>query len=115
MSRKQLWNTPTDTEQKHNSPLYAVTPSFRPVLEQRSDSPENERKAAPAKLSASKINFYYGSFQALHDVSLDFAEKQDNGIDRTIGLRKINFHSDSESHARDCSRRAVGRNDPLNG
>ena len=28
---------------------------------------------APPKMRARNINFYYGSFQALHDVSLDFA------------------------------------------
>ena len=35
-------------------------------------SPEGSSPTAPVpKLKATNINFYYGSFQALHDVSLD--------------------------------------------
>jgi phosphate transport system ATP-binding protein len=91
MSSKQVWKTPSDTEQKHSSPLYAVTPSFRPALEQRTGSAENERKAAPAKLSASNINFYYGSFQALHDVSLDFAKNKITALIGPSGCGKSTF------------------------
>jgi len=97
MSSEPLWNTARNAEQqKQRSPQYAVRPSFRPAVEQQS-SAQIERKTAPAaKLSASNINFYYGSFQALHDISLDFATNRitaligPSGCGKSTLLRSLN-------------------------
>lgn len=46
--------------------------------------------AAP-KLRASNINFYYGNFQALHDVSLEFATKKVTALIGPSGCGKSTF------------------------
>jgi phosphate transport system ATP-binding protein len=92
MSSQPLWDGSSNAEQKQSKSGYSVTPSFRPTLEQRSSGGETERKAAPgAKLTASNINFYYGSFQALHDVSLDFARNKITSMIGPSGCGKSTF------------------------
>jgi phosphate transport system ATP-binding protein len=96
MSSKPARGTASSAERKQIGHIYAGTPSFRPALEQRS-SAETERKTSPpAKLTASNINFYYGSFQALQDISLDFAKNRitaligPSGCGKSTLLRTLN-------------------------
>jgi phosphate transport system ATP-binding protein len=44
-----------------------------------------------SKLSASRINFYYGSFHALHDISLDFAANKITALIGPSGCGKSTF------------------------
>ena len=46
---------------------------------------------APAKLSASNLNFYYGSFQALHDISMQVYEKRVTAFIGPSGCGKSTF------------------------
>jgi len=48
-------------------------------------------KAAPPKMRASNINFYYGKFRALHDVSLEFAENRVTALIGPSGCGKSTF------------------------
>ncbi|MCF8068818.1 MAG: phosphate ABC transporter ATP-binding protein PstB [Desulfobacterales bacterium] len=43
------------------------------------------------KMSAKKLNFYYGSFQALHDIDLDFNEHQVTALIGPSGCGKSTF------------------------
>jgi phosphate transport system ATP-binding protein len=45
----------------------------------------------PAKLSASRINFYYGSNHVLHDISLDFAANKITALIGPSGCGKSTF------------------------
>ncbi|HEV2234951.1 MAG TPA: phosphate ABC transporter ATP-binding protein PstB [Terriglobia bacterium] len=47
--------------------------------------------AASCKLRTSHINFYYGSFQALHDVSIDFATNKITALIGPSGCGKSTF------------------------
>ncbi|HEV2348970.1 MAG TPA: phosphate ABC transporter ATP-binding protein PstB [Terriglobia bacterium] len=47
--------------------------------------------SAQWKLRASNIDFYYGSFQALHDVSIDFASNKITGLIGPSGCGKSTF------------------------
>jgi phosphate transport system ATP-binding protein len=92
MSRKPAWGTASGAEQKQIGHLHAVPPSFRPAPEQRSAGGETERKTSPpAKLTASNINFYYGSFQALQDISLDLARNRITALIGPSGCGKSTF------------------------
>jgi phosphate transport system ATP-binding protein len=48
-------------------------------------------KPAPPKMRASNINFYYGKFHALHDVSLEFAENRVTALIGPSGCGKSTF------------------------
>src|SRR5580700_11636455 len=48
-------------------------------------------KAAPPKMRASHINFYYGKFQALHGVSLEFATNKVTALIGPSGCGKSTF------------------------
>lgn len=58
------------------------------------------------KLKATNINFYYGSFQALHDVSLDMHAKQitaligPSGCGKSTFLRTLNRINETIRHSR---------------
>ena len=46
---------------------------------------------SPVKLAASNINFYYASFQALHDITIDFAENKITALIGPSGCGKSTF------------------------
>ena len=48
-------------------------------------------KAAPPKMRTSNIDFYYGKFHALHDVSLEFAENRVTALIGPSGCGKSTF------------------------
>jgi phosphate transport system ATP-binding protein len=58
------------------------------------------------KLRASNINFYYGSFQALHDISIDMQENQitaligPSGCGKSTFLRTLNRINETIRHSR---------------
>ncbi len=90
MSKPMLSPVP-NVGQKHNRPEYISVP--QPSIFQRvSAALENERKSTfEPKLVASSINFYYGSFQALHDISLDFAKNKITALIGPSGCGKSTF------------------------
>ncbi len=78
---------------------------------QQSVNPGNPNGDAPyanstIKLSAEHLNFYYGDFQALHDVNLSVHEKQitaligPSGCGKSTFLRTINRISETIRHTR---------------
>lgn len=54
-------------------------------------TPEPDSVPATHKLSASNINFYYGSFQALHDISIDVASNKVTAFIGPSGCGKSTF------------------------
>jgi phosphate transport system ATP-binding protein len=68
-------------------------------------SPQPMPKPTP-KLRASNINFYYGAFHALHDVSLDVQENQitaligPSGCGKSTFLRTLNRINETIRHSR---------------
>src|SRR5581483_1225398 len=48
-------------------------------------------QAAPPKMKASNVSFFYGSFQALHDVSLEFAANRVTALIGPSGCGKSTF------------------------
>lgn len=52
---------------------------------------QQSTKLAPAKMRAANINFFYGSFQALHDVSLDFTANNVTALIGPSGCGKSTF------------------------
>jgi len=90
MSKPMLSPVPT-LGQKHNRPEYLSIPA-PPIFQRVAAALENERKSPfEPKLVASSINFYYGSFQALHDVSLDFAKNKITALIGPSGCGKSTF------------------------
>src|SRR3954454_16849465 len=70
-----------------------VSPKFvaqTRASERDSAAPDVMPKGNP-KLRASHINFFYGSFQALHDVSLDFPANQITSLICPSGCVKSTF------------------------
>lgn len=41
------------------------------------------------KIDAQHVNFFYGDFQALKDISMAIEEKSGSGFYRSVGLRKV--------------------------
>lgn len=76
----------------------SVLTGLRPVFE--------ANPHAPIKVSSRRLNFYYGTQQALHDVNLDMREKQvtaligPSGSGKTTFLRTINRMNDLVPSAR---------------
>ncbi|MBZ5575774.1 MAG: phosphate ABC transporter ATP-binding protein PstB [Acidobacteriia bacterium] len=78
----------------------------------RSSRPESVPKilepvpAVKPKLKASNINFYYGAFQALHDISLDMHTNQitaligPSGCGKSTFLRTLNRINETIRHSR---------------
>ncbi len=64
------------------------------------------KAATHPKLRASHINFFYGSFQALHDISLDMQENQitaligPSGCGKSTFLRTLNRINETIRHSR---------------
>jgi phosphate transport system ATP-binding protein len=67
--------------------------------------PETTPTSSP-KLRATKVNFYYGAFQALHDISLDMLEHQvtaligPSGCGKSTFLRNLNRINDTIRNSR---------------
>lgn len=92
--------------------LDAVTPRLirEPETQQNvnADVPRGEMPMhnATVKLSAEHLNFYYGSFHALHDVSLSIRERQvtaligPSGCGKSTFLRALNRISETIRHTR---------------
>jgi phosphate transport system ATP-binding protein len=73
-----------------NAPQMAVkqpTPQMTPTT---SEPAQSTGTGAP-KMRASNINFYYGKFQALHDVSLEFATNKVTALIGPSGCGKSTF------------------------
>ena len=45
----------------------------------------------PLKITSKNLSFYYGDFQALHDISLDFYERQVTALIGPSGCGKSTF------------------------
>src|SRR5579871_2641433 len=62
--------------------------------------------AAPAKLSANSLNFYYGAFQALRDISMQVYDRKvtafigPSGCGKSTFLRTLNRMNESVRHSR---------------
>jgi phosphate transport system ATP-binding protein len=84
------------------------SPSTAPPPPQLAQVPEKVEVVSTVnpKLKASNINFYYGSFQALHDVSLDMHANQitaligPSGCGKSTFLRTLNRINETIRHAR---------------
>jgi len=82
----------SNAEPKRSVPGHIMTQRFRPALEKRASGGESERKTTPeAKITASNIHFYYGSFQALEDISLDFTRNRITALIGPSGCGKSTF------------------------
>src|SRR5215472_16143763 len=83
----------------------ASNPTAAPKSSQ-SRMPNSEPESAEIKLRATKVNFYYGSFQALHEVSLDMKTNRitaligPSGCGKSTFLRNLNRINDTIRHAR---------------
>ena len=62
--------------------------------------------AAPPKISVKGLNFFYGAYQALHDINIDMPEKRitaligPSGCGKSTFLRTLNRINDMVRHAR---------------
>jgi phosphate transport system ATP-binding protein len=65
----------------------------RPVIQMppTTSEPANTAATATAKMRASHINFFYGSFKALHDVSLEFTTNKVTALIGPSGCGKSTF------------------------
>ncbi len=92
MSSSPIAARSSSAEHKRSPGLYVSPHTLRPDLKHPSPGSDNERKPAPAaKVTASNINFHYGSVQALHDISLDFAENKVTALIGPSGCGKSTF------------------------
>ena len=90
MSKPMLSPVP-NVGQKHNRTDYISVPEPS-IIQRVSAALENERKSTfEPKLVASSINFFYGSFQALHDINLDFAKNKITALIGPSGCGKSTF------------------------
>src|ERR1039458_8041545 len=69
--------------------------------------PASEHKAAGrTKISVQNLDFYYGSYQALHEINIEIPEKQitaligPSGCGKSTFLRTLNRINDMVRHAR---------------
>src|SRR5579871_2770921 len=69
----------------------ALTPRQVPMTPTITHDTGAAVKAAPPKMRASNINFYYGKFHALHDVSLEFAANRVTALIGPSGCGKSTF------------------------
>ncbi len=90
MSKPMLSPVP-NVGQKHNRTDYISVPEPS-IIQRVSAALESERKSTfEPKLVASSINFFYGSFQALHDINLDFAKNKITALIGPSGCGKSTF------------------------
>ena len=68
--------------------------------------PADRKAAADPKISVRGLNFFYGSFQALHDINIDIPEKKitaligPSGCGKSTFLRTLNRINEMVRHAR---------------
>jgi phosphate transport system ATP-binding protein len=60
-------------------------------MTQTSSEPAGTPVVSTPKMRANKINFYYGTFRALHDVSLEFAANKVTAMIGPSGCGKSTF------------------------
>ena len=83
-----------------------MAPPPHPSQQPERSSPKERVPPAKPKLQASGINFYYGSFQALHDISLQMHTNQitaligPSGCGKSTFLRTLNRINETIRHAR---------------
>jgi len=70
----------------------------QPILPVKVSSGKSEGTSKP-KLQTVQLNFFYGNFQALHDINLAIPEKR-------VGLWQIHVSSNLESYQRDRQERS---------
>ena len=70
------------------------------------------RDRASAKLSVRNLNFYYGGFHALKNVTLDIPEQQGDRLHRPLGLRQVDAAAHLQPHVRALPRAARRGRDP---
>ncbi len=71
-----------------------ATPQQQQLLKETEIAPQisSLNKPVPAhKLNARNLNFYYGSFQALHDISIDIAQNKITAFIGPSGCGKSTF------------------------
>lgn len=69
------------------NPTPQIASERRDRPQTKTDIPETHEK----KLSAKHLNFYYGSFQALHDISIDVEERRITALIGPSGCGKSTF------------------------
>ena len=73
------------------SPQTAVKPQQIPMTPTTTPDTGRAMKTAQPKMRAANINFYYGKFRALHDVSLEFATNRVTALIGPSGCGKSTF------------------------
>src|SRR4051812_20829537 len=77
---------------KMSSPARAVTPASQNAMTPTSEVPAAASpRTAEAKMSAKGVNFHYGSFKALHDISLEFPANKVTALIGPSGCGKSTF------------------------
>ena len=75
-------------------------------LQPHAAAPDHRAAASPTKLSVKNLNFFYGTFKALHDINIEIPEKQitaligPSGCGKSTFLRTLNRINDMIRHAR---------------
>jgi phosphate transport system ATP-binding protein len=83
-----------------------MSPPEKATSRQAIPNPAPPTPSPTPKLRASNINFYYGSFQALHDISIDMQENQitaligPSGCGKSTFLRTLNRINETIRHSR---------------
>ena len=87
-----------------SAPEYAPQP--KTVQDRKGASVPTPTPAAGPKLRATNVNFYYGKFQALYDISLDMLERKvtaligPSGCGKSTFLRNLNRINDTIKNSR---------------
>ena len=88
------------------APEYTVPEPETRMPAMEPNIPLAEPKAAQPKIAVRSLNFYYGSFQALHDINIDIPEKKitaligPSGCGKSTFLRTLNRINEMVRHAR---------------
>ena len=83
-----------------------VSPPPRSVAPQPGEGESQPVQPSHPKLRAANINFYYGAFQALHDISLDMHASRitaligPSGCGKSTFLRTLNRINETIAHSR---------------
>ncbi len=72
------------------SPIRAAAQSQAPMIQNSPEAPSPMQTALP-KMRAEHVNFYYGAFKALHDVSLSFETNKVTALIGPSGCGKSTF------------------------
>lgn len=67
------------------------SPAISPVASLPAESPESNKVQPSSKLNAQHVNFFYGSFQALYDITLEIPEKKVTAFIGPSGCGKSTF------------------------